>query len=389
MTYVEGRSRRRVLVGRRRLSRAISAGVALASIVAAVGIASGVAVAAQEGWAEIARLRAFAPGVSARLEAGPGRRVRLAASTLPRPDVLTTDARAFVAWASAPGRVVRLGALRRETDGRAAFEFSHPPGLARYTLIVTAELSADAARPAGAPVLSTRALEVNPREIASAARRTASAAGRAAAGAPAAAAAATPERMMSAPRDGVPATRARVASGARRAGAATVRAAAADEPAAATGSRICVGRGCGADDFSAEVNGALRGGGGDGARGRSLSLVGGRGARRARGWARVASRGGTAYARVRFRRVPHPARYGARRHVLWAVTDEVGPVYVGSLPVARLNRAPAYVRAENVNDPKFRLLVTAEKTYPAPRPAGRRVLLTYKGRRRRTVTSNK
>jgi hypothetical protein len=129
------------------------------------------------------------------------------------------------------------------------------------------------------------------------------------------------------------------------------------------------------------VDGALLGGG---ARGRSLLLVGARGARRARGWARVANQDGTAYARVRFRRVPHPSRFGARRHVLWAVTDAAGPVYVGSLPVARLNRAPAYVRAENIDDRNFRLLVTAEKTYPVPRPAGRRVMHTRRSYQRRT-----
>ncbi len=373
MTHFEGRSQRQVSVGRRRgrLSRAVSVSVALAAVGVVLGIAAGVAGAAQEGWAEVARLRAFAPGAAGRLEAGPGRRVRLAASNLPRPDALTPDARAFVVWASAPGRVVRLGALRRDERGRAAFGFAHPPGLARYTLIVTAELSPDAARPSGAPVLSTRALEVDPREIASAASRAAAESS--------AAAAAAAERAT--PRDRAPTTRARVAPVARREEGDAAGRDAAGGVATATRSRVCVGRGCGADDFSAEVNGALRGGGGGTAGGRSLLLVGGRGARGARGWARVASQAGTAYARVRFRRVPHPARFGARRHVLWAVTDEAGPVYVGSLPAARLNRSAAYVRAENVGDPKFRLLVTAEKTYPATRPAGRRVMLTYKGRR--------
>ena len=319
-------------------SRAFSVSVALAAGALAIWLAPGVAGAAQ-GWPEVMRLRAFAPGVSARLEAGPGRRVRLVVSNLPRPDVLTPDARAFVVWATADGRVVRLGGLRRAADGRAAFEFAHPPGLARYALVVTAELSADAARPVGAPVVATRSLEIDPAAVFEAARR------------------------------------ARAETGA----AATASRGAAGALVTEARSKVCVGRGCGANAFSAEVEGALRG---DGARGRSLLLVGARGARGARGWARVANQEGTAYARVRFRRVPHPSHFGARRHVLWAVTDAAGPVYVGSLPAARLNRAAAYVRAENIDDRNFRLLVTAEKTYPAPRPAGRRVMLTYKGRRR-------
>ncbi|HEY9282089.1 MAG TPA: hypothetical protein VIP46_01420, partial [Pyrinomonadaceae bacterium] len=81
------------------------------------------------------------------------------------------------------------------------------------------------------------------------------------------------------------------------------------------------------------------------------------------------------------RRVPPASRFGARRHVLWAVTDEAGPIYLGSLPEAGRDRAQTFVRAEGLRDPSFRLLVTAEQTYPAPRPAGRRVLLTFKGRR--------
>lgn len=379
MAHVEGRSRRWVCVGRRRrTSRARLVSVALAAAALVVWIAAGVAFAAQEVWPETLRLRAFAPGASASLEAGPGRRVRLVASNLPRPDVLTPDARAFVVWATAEGRVLRLGVLRRAADGRAAFEFAHPPGLARYTLIVTAELAPDAARPNGAPVLSTRSLEIDPAVIAAATTRRARTETGAATTARARPMPSTPTRPTlsrpTMPTPGAATTRPRVASDTRRGGETG------GGVASETKSRVCVGRGCGADAFSVEVDGALRG---EGADARSLVLVGGRGARGARGWARVASHDGTAYARVRFRRVPRPARFGARRHVLWAVTDAAGPVYVGSLPAARLNRAPAYVRAENVNDPKFRLLVTAEKTYPAARPAGRRVMLTYKGRRRR------
>ncbi|HLL74290.1 MAG TPA: hypothetical protein VK421_03425, partial [Pyrinomonadaceae bacterium] len=156
--------------------------------------------------------------------------------------------------------------------------------------------------------------------------------------------------------------------------AATAPAAEAEERA-----RICAGRGCARDGFVREVWGAT-----GRRRARTLLLVAARGAgSRTRGVARVANIGEAAYARLRLRRVPPPSRFGARRHILWAVTDEAGPIYLGSLPEAGLDRAQTFVRAEGLGDPNFRLLVTAEQTYPALRPAGRRVLLTFKGRRRR------
>jgi hypothetical protein len=118
---------------------------------------------------------------------------------------------------------------------------------------------------------------------------------------------------------------------------------------------------------------------------RTLLLVGDRGARRARGTARVATlEDGTAYVRVRFRRVPPPSRYGrGRRYAMWALIPEDGTVYMGTLPARNINRRQTYARTEGVNSNKFRLLVTAERRTPAPRPRGRRVLMTFKGRRRR------
>ena len=288
------------------------------------------------------RLRSFAPGASARLEVGTaGGRSRLSATNLPRPDALTPDARAYVVWATG-GVVRRLGVLRRGAGGAGAFEFAHPAGLSRYGVVVTAEVNADTQRPSGAPVFSTRALEV-------------------------AAVAAAPRR----PRVAAP----RVTEVAR----APTAAVAPSAVATAERSKICVGRGCAAEDFDGEVRRALGEGGA-----RTLRLVAARGgARRSRGVARVVSRGGSAYARLRLNGVPAAARFGARRHVLWAVTDGEGPVYMGSLPPARLNGAQTLVRTEGVNDPRFRLLVTAERGYPSARPAGRRVLLTFKGRRAR------
>jgi hypothetical protein len=137
--------------------------------------------------------------------------------------------------------------------------------------------------------------------------------------------------------------------------------------------------GCSGDNFVGEVRSAL-----GALRARTLLLVAARGAgRRTRGLARVAGGDEAVYARLRLRRVPPPSRFGARRHVLWAVTDAAGPVYIGTLPEAGLDRAQTFVRAAGVADPNFRLLVTAERTCPSARPAGRRVLLTFKGRRKR------
>jgi hypothetical protein len=69
---------------------------------------------------------------------------------------------------------------------------------------------------------------------------------------------------------------------------------------------------------------------------------------------------------------------------MWAVIPKDGTVYMGSLPVRNLNRRPTYARTEGVNSDKFRLLVTAERrAAPATRPRGRRVLMTFKGRRRK------
>jgi hypothetical protein len=121
---------------------------------------------------------------------------------------------------------------------------------------------------------------------------------------------------------------------------------------------------------------------------RTLVLVGDRGARGARGAARVALQDGTAYVRVRFRRVPHPSRFGrGRRYTMWAlIPEDMSTVFMGSLPTRNLNRTQTYARTEGVGSEKFRLLVTAERraadTAP-PRPRGRRVLMTFKGRRRR------
>ena len=330
--------------------------VRVAAVSVCLALAVCLAGAAVEGtsWVqggEVIVLRSFAPGASARIETGAGTRARLVAENLPRPDTLTPDARAYVVWATA-GTVRRLGVLRRNESGAAAFEFRHPAGLSSYGVVVTAELRPDAARPSGAPVFASRALEVAaaPRPSRTPNVNTAARGRR--------------DRVVT-PRAPSPATT----------NDASAPVAAETEERA----RICAGRACAGDGFVREVRGAL-----SRRRARTLLLVAARGVgSRTRGVARVASGRDAAYARLRLRRVPPPSRFGARRHILWAVTDEAGPVYLGSLPEAGRDRAQTFVRAEGLNDPGFRLLVTAENTYPSARPTGRRVLLTFKGRRKR------
>lgn len=301
----------------------------------------------------IVRLRSFAPRASGHLEVKPtkqGGRVRLTVVNLPPPQSLAPNARAFIAWASG-GRILRLGELRRDARGGGSLTFTHPSEFARYSLIVTAEASANAVRPAGTPVFSTRANEIaalypvkdNPRE---AARRESRAPSR--------------RETHTAPTNDAPRAE--------------------TSPTPALRARGRTRRGSAAGDFYSKIDEAIENGEG----GRTLVLVGDRGARQARGWASVATQNGAAYVRVRFRRVPSATRFGAgRRYAMWALIPEDGTVYMGSLPARNLNGTQTYARTEGVNSDKFRLLVTAERRIPAIRPTGRRVLITLKGRRRR------
>ena len=326
-----------------------------------------------DGVTLVVRLRSFVPRASGRLEVEPtptGGRVRLTAVNLPSPQSLAPNARTFVAWASG-GRVLRrLGELRRGARGGGSLVFAHPAEFERYSLIVTAEQSARAERPMGAPLFSTRANEVAAlfpvkddvaREIARRERRT-----------------------NTTTRSDVPVVAPRRSTTASATNTIEPPRAPATTTTATTTALRTRGReraGSAEGDFFTNVDEALKRD--DAAR--TLTLVGDRGARGARGTARVAMRDGTAYVRVRFRRVPPASRFGkGRRYAMWALIPEDGTVYMGSLPSTRnLNRRPTYARAEGVGSDKFRLLVTAERRTPTPRPRGRRVLMTFKGRRRK------
>jgi hypothetical protein len=304
-------------------------------------------------------LRSFTAGASAQLEVEPtatGGRARLRATNLPPPGTVAPGAKVYLVWATG-GRVVRLGELRRNARGSAALEFAHPASFQRYSLIVTAEENARTDHPGGAPVFSTRANEVTavfpapadlrPRKTEPPARTTES-----------------PTRTTESPARTTDAPPARLPS--PRAVVRTSRGGPTN------------------GDFFAEVEEALR----TDASARDIRLVGTRLAPRARGQARVAATGGSAYVRTRLRRVPAPARLGADRYVLWALTAEGRSLYLGSLPRRGLNGTDSYVRAGGVaGAEQFDLLVTAES---GRRVRGvRRVLATprrqrvYRSRRAR------
>jgi hypothetical protein len=336
-----------------------------------------------DGKTLIVRLRSFAPRASGRLLLQPttgGGRARLTATNLPPPRSLAPNARTFVAWASG-GRIIRLGELRRDSRGGGSLVFPHPAEFARYSLIVTAEADARAERPSGAPVFSTRANEVaalfpdtpagdDDKRAATAARRERRAT-------------TTPTPRRDAPASNSTKVTTNTSSSAAPASsetnAPTRNANAATNTALRTRGRVRAGSAAG--EFFTNVDEAIK----RDATARTLVLVGDRGARRARGTARVATQDGTAYVRVRFRRVPSPTRFGrGRRYAMWALNPEdLGTTYMGTLPARDINRRPTYARTEGVNSDKFRLLVTAERRTPTPRPTGRRVLMTFKGRRRK------
>ncbi|HEV2802530.1 MAG TPA: hypothetical protein VGW12_18810 [Pyrinomonadaceae bacterium] len=273
-------------------------------------------------------LRSFAPTASGRLTIEPsdrGGRARLTALGLPDPQTLSRDARTYVVWASGDGRFLRLGELERDERGNGGLAFNHPTEFERYTLLVTAETGAEPERPAGAPVLSTRAGEAHP---------------------------------VYAPTN----NEGRAPS--------TVSGAAA-ESGSRGGTPTVTGRA--GTDFYAEVDGALETHGG----GRALLLEGDRVAPRARGRARVTAYAGNGYVRVRFRGVPLPSSVGANVYVMWAVVPDGRIVYMGSLPATRIiNFADIYVRVAGFDADDFELFVTAETRRPVFTPSDRRALST-------------
>ena len=274
------------------------------------------------------RMRSFAPGASGRVSVEPtnaGGRVRLTALSLPQPRSAAPTARAYVVWAASEGRAERVGELQVDARGNGGFEFERPADFERYSVIVTAEPDASAARPAGAPVLSTKAGEVR-------------------------AVFARPTREAASPS-------ANAGAGAR-----------AKAPKPEPYKRTYASR---AGDFYTEVDNALDAGGG----GRRLELEGVGVAPAASGDARATAQSGNAYVRVRFRDLPLPSAVGANTYVLWGSRADGRIVYMGSLPAnSDLNQAYIYVRTASFHADDYYLFVTAERQRPAARPSDRRAL---------------
>jgi hypothetical protein len=291
-------------------------------VVSGAGLAAG----AQSDRLDI-RLRSFSPGASGRLtiEASEsGGRGRLTVLNLPDPRALSTGASTYVVWASGDGQIVRLGELRRDERGNGGLAFERPAAFERYSVIVTAEASADAERP-GAPVLSTRAGEATTLY-------------------PALASVGEPAAPQPSPAVSAPPVPAR--------------------PAARSARRV-------AGDFYSEVDDALASNGG----GRIIELEGERLAPRASGAARATHHTGRAYVRANFRGVPLPTSFGASTYVLWAIIPDGRIVYMGSLPATEdLNRAEIYVRTSGFDADDFTLFVTAERARPVHTPSDSRVL---------------
>jgi hypothetical protein len=271
-------------------------------------------------------LRSFTPRASGQLtiEAdASGGRGRLTARNLPDPQTLSRAARTYVVWATHEGRFRRLGELRRDERGNGGLAFTHPAEFERYTVLLTAETGSEPERPAGAPVLSTRAGE------------------------------ARAVYALTTGEEGSPAGRsARAPTAPRGRGSRAQRA---------------------AGDFYTEVDDALDAHGG----GRALLLEGDALAPRASGDARVAAHTGNGYVRVRFQGVPLPAQIDAGTYAMWAVVPDGRIIYMGSLPASEeLNEADIYVRTAGFDADDFELFVTAEARRPALSPSERRALST-------------
>ena len=277
-------------------------------------------------WIVLSVMRSFVRGASARLTGAPtpgGGRVRLTALRLPQPSTLGATARTYVVWASSGGSVVRVGELVVDERGNGGLEFERPAAFDRYSVIVTAEPSAAADRPAGAPVLSTKANEV---------------------------------RALFNNTDGAPARAERPRAKEQR----DLEKFARDYPSRP-------------GDFYSEVDDALDANGG----GRALELVGTETTPQAGGTARATARTGNAYVRVRFRDLPLPSAVGADTYVLWGIQPGGRIVYMGSLPTTTdINHAHTYVRTGGFGGDDYELAVTAERQRPVPRPSDRRTLVS-------------
>ena len=271
------------------------------------------------------RLRSFIPTASGSMHFEPtpeGGIVRLTVLGLPRPDAVMATARTFVVWASASGgRVVRVGELQTDASGNGGLQFTRPPTLDSYSVLVTAEPSGSVEKLTGTVVFASLANEVTAffAEVDKKVRRTQKAA-----------------RELS--------RRARIRRNTM-------------------------------NDFYGEVDEALKSAPGGG---RSLELFGDQIAPGAHGLAQVTTLSLKAYVRARFQNLPLPAAVNANTYVLWSVVPDGRIVYMGSLPqTSDLDDTDIYVRVGGFTS-DFDLFVTAEKRRPVAVPSDDRALTSRK-----------
>jgi len=271
------------------------------------------------------RLRSFIPTASGSMHFEPtpeGGIVRLTVLGLPPPNAVMATAHTFVVWASASGgRVVRVGELQTDASGNGGLQFTRPPTLDSYSVLVTAEPSGAVEKLTGTVVFASLANEVTAffAEVDKKVRRSQKAA-----------------RELS--------RRSRV----RR---STI------------------------NDFYGEVDEALKSAPGGG---RSLELFGDQIAPGARGSAQVTTLSLKAYVRARFLNLPLPAAVNANTYVLWSVVPDGRIVYMGSLPqTSDLDDTDIYVRVGGFTS-DFDLFVTAEKRRPVAAPSNDRALSSRK-----------
>lgn len=266
------------------------------------------------------RLRSFIPTARGQMHFEPtpeGGIVRLTVLGLPRPEVVMTTARTFVVWASASGgRVARVGDLQTDASGNGGLQFTRPPMLESYSVLVTAEPNAAVEKPTGTVVFASLANEVT-------------------------------------------AFFAQVEKRIKK-----------NQKAVRESSRRAKLKGK-PNDFYDEVDLALKTAPGGG---RVLELFGQEIAPGARGHARVTTLSLNAYVRARFEHLPPPILANANAYVLWSIVPDGRIIYMGSLPMtSELDETDIYVRVGGFSS-DFDLFITAEQSRPVARPSDRRAL---------------
>lgn len=264
------------------------------------------------------RLRSFIATARGQMHFEPtpeGGVVRLTVTGLPRPQTVMTGASTFVVWASASGaRVVRVGELFTDESGNGGLQFTRPPSLQSYSVLVTAEQSAEVEKLTGTVVFASLAGEVKAffAEVDKSIRRTQRAAAR------------------------------EISRRQRRV----------------------------TDNFFDEVDLALKTAPGGA---RRIYLFGSDLAPGASGTALATTVSKKAYVRATIQHLPPPILVNAEAYVLWSVVPDGRITYMGSLPTDDLDNTDVYVRVAGFSS-DFDLFVTVEQGRPVSRASERRLL---------------